>query len=241
MPDTPQYFLFAIGKMFFEPMLEKRRDRPREANNRVTCKSGAGPGARLENFRDFVISQPGNDRRNHYSNRNSCAAKLADCIEARLRRRRAWLKHPLQFRIERRHGNVHRNSIVVRKLAQEIGISRNEPVLGDDRHRVAELGQHLLGDEGVALHAAVRHHALPLAEQVRQEEPQPGQAADAEQLPPVESLACSDRSPQSGMDCEADCRIYWANTVCADMRPGRIAICRCAPSSLDAWRSLPRS
>ena len=48
-----------------------------------------------------------------------------------------------------------------------------------------------------------------------------------EQLLLVESSACSDRFPQSGMDCEADYRICWANTVCADMRLGRIAICRC--------------
>ena len=49
-----------------------------------------------------------------------------------------------------------------------------------------------------------------------------------EQLLPEESSACSDRSPQSGMAYEGDCRICWANTVCAEMRRERIAICRCA-------------
>jgi hypothetical protein len=62
-----------------------------------------------------------------------------------------------------------------------------------------------------------------------------------EQLLLAESSACFDRFPQYGMDCEADCRICWANTVCADMRPERIAICQCASWSLVALQSSQSS
>jgi uncharacterized oligopeptide transporter (OPT) family protein len=54
-----------------------------------------------------------------------------------------------------------------------------------------------------------------------------------EQLPPVESLACSARFLQSGMDCEADYRICLGKLVRARMHCEPIAICRCA-----SWSSV---
>ena len=143
MPDAPEHLLFAVRKMFFEPMLKKRRDRPWQSNNRVTGKLRARFRARLKNFRDFMIREPRNDRRNHHTNRNPSSAKLAHCIEARFGGRCARLEHALQFRIERRHGNIHRNSIGIRELDQKIDVARHETVLGNDRHRVAKFREHL--------------------------------------------------------------------------------------------------
>ena len=49
----------------------------------------------VENPWNFVIVEPGNDRRNHHANWNSCAAKLSDRFKAARWRRGARLKHAL--------------------------------------------------------------------------------------------------------------------------------------------------
>jgi hypothetical protein len=50
-----QHLLFLVGKMLVEPVLEKRRDRPRQSHNRVTGKLSARFRAGLHNARHLVI------------------------------------------------------------------------------------------------------------------------------------------------------------------------------------------
>src|SRR5439155_25257698 len=89
-----------------------------------------------------MVCEPRNNWRNHDTSWNSGSAKLPDRIQAGSGGRRARLEHALQFRVERRHGNVYRNCIATCEVAQEIDISRHQTVLRNDRHRITKFGQH---------------------------------------------------------------------------------------------------
>src|SRR5882724_3035578 len=86
MPDASKHLLFAIREMFLKPMLEQCRHSPRKTNNRIAGKLRARFCACVQDLGNFMISKAGNDWRNHYTRWNSCAAKLSDRIEPRLRR-----------------------------------------------------------------------------------------------------------------------------------------------------------
>src|ERR1700750_1442540 len=124
-------------------MLKQRRNRPWETNNRVASKLRARLCARLQDVRDLVISESGNNWRDHYANWNFCRTKLFDCVEPALRRGRARFEHALQRGIERRNRNVARRGIARREFAQDIDIARDEMVLCNDRHRIAKLCQYI--------------------------------------------------------------------------------------------------
>src|SRR5881392_3748474 len=55
MPNAPKNFLFAIWKMFLQPVFKQRGHRPRQTNNRVAGELRAGSRARFQNLRDFVV------------------------------------------------------------------------------------------------------------------------------------------------------------------------------------------
>jgi len=97
---------------------------PTASDNRVTCKPGARFCACVREFRDFVISQPRNDRRTYYSSRNSGARSWLIVSSALAGDRSARLKHTLQFRIERRHRKCSPNSVVIRSSRKRSIISR---------------------------------------------------------------------------------------------------------------------
>ena len=86
--------------MFLQPMLEQWRNRPWQANNCVTGKLRARFCARIQDLRNLMIGQSGDDWRDHYANWNFCCAKLLDRIEPTLRRGRARFEHSLQRWIE---------------------------------------------------------------------------------------------------------------------------------------------
>src|SRR4026209_1507628 len=95
MPDPPQHFLFAVWKMFLQPMLEQWRNRPWQADDRVAGKLRARFCARIQDLRNLVISEPGNNRRDHYAKWNFGCTKLFDGGEPTLRRGRARFEHAL--------------------------------------------------------------------------------------------------------------------------------------------------
>src|SRR6476620_1496348 len=88
---------------FLQPMLEQWRNRPWQTDNRVAGKLPARFSARVQDLRNLVISESGNNWRDHYANWNFCCTKLFDGVEATLRRCRARFEHALQRGIERRH------------------------------------------------------------------------------------------------------------------------------------------
>src|SRR5262245_73736 len=103
MPDPPENLLLTIWKMFLQPVLKQRRNSPWQADNCVTGELRACFRACIQDLRNLVISEPGNDWRNHYSNWDFCRTKLCYGVEPTLRRARARFEHSLQDRIERCH------------------------------------------------------------------------------------------------------------------------------------------
>src|SRR5260221_37512 len=103
MPDSPQHFRFAAWKMFLQPMLEQWRNRRRQTDNRVAGKLRACFSARIQNLWNLMISESGNNWRDHYANWNFCCTKLFDGIEPTLRGGRARFEYALQRWVERRH------------------------------------------------------------------------------------------------------------------------------------------
>ena len=81
MANASENLLFTIGKMFFQPAFKEWRHRPREPNNGITGKLRASLGASFQNRRYLVISEPGNNRRNHHTDRNAARAQVFDRIE----------------------------------------------------------------------------------------------------------------------------------------------------------------
>ena len=79
---SAEHLLFAVWKMFLQPMLEQRRNRPWQADNCVTGKLRARFCARFQDLRNFVIGESRNDRRDHYANRNSCVREVARWLPA---------------------------------------------------------------------------------------------------------------------------------------------------------------
>ena len=95
MPDLPQHFLFTIWEMLPQPVLEQWRNRPRQADYCIAGKLRASFCARSQDLWNLVISETGNNRRDHYADWNFCRAKLSDRIEASLRRGRARFEDSL--------------------------------------------------------------------------------------------------------------------------------------------------
>ena len=81
MPNPLQHLVFAVWKMFLQPMLEQWRNRPRQADYGVAGKLGACLCACFQDLRNLVISESGDDRRDHYANWNFCCTKLLDSVE----------------------------------------------------------------------------------------------------------------------------------------------------------------
>ena len=95
MPDLPQHFLFAVWEMFLQPVLEQWRNRPRQADNCIAGKLRASFSARSQDLWNLVISETGNNRRDHYADWNFCRTKVCYGIEACLRRGRARFEDSL--------------------------------------------------------------------------------------------------------------------------------------------------
>ena len=89
--------------MFLQPMLEQWRNGPWQADNRVAGKLRARFRARIQDLWNLVISESGNNWRDHYADWNFCCTKLFDGVEPTLRRGRARFEHALQRWIERRY------------------------------------------------------------------------------------------------------------------------------------------
>ena len=140
MLDPPQHLLFAVGKMFLQPMLEQWRNCPWQANNRVTGELRACFCARLQDLRNVMVGEPGNDGRYHYTHWNIRCAKLPDGIKPALRRCRARFEYSLQVWIQRRYRDVDCYCIALREFEKNIYVACDEMVLCDDRHGVSELG-----------------------------------------------------------------------------------------------------
>src|SRR5262249_43571099 len=96
MPDLPQYFLFAVREMFLQPVLEQWRNRPGQADDCIAGKLRASFCARSQDLWNLVISESGNNRRDHHADWNFCRTKLSNRIEASLRRGRARFEDSLQ-------------------------------------------------------------------------------------------------------------------------------------------------
>src|SRR5205085_1559142 len=84
--DAFQYLLFLPGEMLIEPMLEKRRDGPRQTHDRVTGELRACFRAGFHDSRHLVIGQARDDRRDHYAHGNSRGAQHRNGFQARSRR-----------------------------------------------------------------------------------------------------------------------------------------------------------
>ena len=70
-----------------------------------------------------------------------CAVRSA--IASRRRTVRRPRLHPLrQLAVEGRHRKTDQRRVVTRQVGEEVGVAPHQRVLGDDRHRVAELRQH---------------------------------------------------------------------------------------------------
>ena len=103
MPDPAKHLLFAVRKMFLQPMLKQRRDGPWQTDNCVAGKLRTRLCTCIQDFRNLVIIEPGNNWRDHYADRDFCRTKLFDGVEPTLRRGRARFEHSLQSGIERCH------------------------------------------------------------------------------------------------------------------------------------------
>ncbi len=123
-------------------MLEERCHGPRQAENDKASRGGAGVARRFQDRRQLVIVDGGNQRRGHHRDRN---ASLRQCLDGRqaIRGRRGTRLHDaMQVRVERRDREGHARRVELRQLTEIVDVARNELILRDQRHRIAELGQH---------------------------------------------------------------------------------------------------
>ena len=113
-------FSLRSGKCIGQPLLEQRRDCPRQSHNEYTRESRAGVRCRFENRGNLVIRRvresPARPSRPPASRRRQVAQSHR---QARRRRRRSRLQDPLQFWIERGHGNVYRRGTVAGQFGRE--------------------------------------------------------------------------------------------------------------------------
>ena len=116
MPDPAKHLFFAIGEMFGQPALEKRRDREWQPNDGVAGELRARVGASLQDRGHFVIRQAGYDRRNHHAHRNP---RFSQCVIASNRARGEEARGSRtrwSFGIDRSDGNIDRRGLMSGQL-----------------------------------------------------------------------------------------------------------------------------
>ena len=97
---------------------------------------------RLHQGWDLVIVQTRNDRRERDAYGNARLAQGAASRDSCLRTRGPWLEHRGEFRVQRRQREHHVHRAMLREIAQMIEVARDEGVLGDQSHRLTEVGEH---------------------------------------------------------------------------------------------------
>ena len=69
--DAVEHLLLAVGEVLLEPVLEERRDGPRQAQHDEAGAARAGVARRGEDLRHLVIGDRRDDRRDHHADRDA--------------------------------------------------------------------------------------------------------------------------------------------------------------------------
>lgn len=137
-----------------EPVLEQSRHLARQAQQGKAGEARPGAVGGLQDAFEFVVGQRRHDGRHQHAHRHAGLRQPGDDIQARLRRRGAWLQRAGQVGIQRGDGQEHGRQLLPCQLGKQVDVPAHARRLGDDRHRmpaVEQQFQHAAGDAPVAL------------------------------------------------------------------------------------------
>ena len=105
-------------------------------------KSGARLGGSLEQSRDLVVGQSGDDGSDHHTNRNARLGQSGNSGQATRRGRGAWFEMAGQLGLERGQRHSHPGGPIFGQLSQEVTVAGHQGTLGHNADRVVIGGQH---------------------------------------------------------------------------------------------------
>ena len=126
-----------------QPLLHQGRDLARQTQHDPACVPRPGIPARRQDRLKLRIGQRRDHGRGHDPHRHPRLRQPPDRRQPPRGRGHPWLHQPRQRRIQRRHRNADPNQPPSRHLAQNVDVPLDQATLGDNRHRMPRLRQHL--------------------------------------------------------------------------------------------------